>query len=99
MEVVYEGIRLTPEQIVAAALEEGVHLVGLSILSGSHVELATEVMERMRKDGIGAVTVVVGGIIPPEDAARLKAAGMAGVFTPDRNSHVRGTDVSVRVQT
>src|SRR3546814_2079347 len=54
MEVVYEGIRLTPEQIVAAALEEGVHLVGLSILSGSHVELATEVMERMRKDGIGA---------------------------------------------
>ncbi|MFC3674252.1 methylmalonyl-CoA mutase family protein [Ferrovibrio xuzhouensis] len=82
MEVVYEGIRLTPEQIVAAALEEGVHLVGLSILSGSHVELATEVMERMRKDGIGDVPVVVGGIIPPEDAARLKAAGIAGVFTP-----------------
>jgi (2R)-ethylmalonyl-CoA mutase len=82
MEVVYEGIRLTPEQIVAAALEEGVHLVGLSILSGSHVELATEVIERMRKEGIGEVPVVVGGIIPPEDAARLKAAGIAGVFTP-----------------
>ncbi|WP_341702958.1 protein meaA [Ferrovibrio sp.] len=82
MEVVYEGIRLTPEQIVAAALEEGVHLVGLSILSGSHVELATEVIERMRKDGIGDVPVVVGGIIPPEDEKRLKAAGIAGVFTP-----------------
>jgi (2R)-ethylmalonyl-CoA mutase len=82
MEVVYEGIRLTPEQIVAAALEEGVHLVGLSILSGSHVELATEVMQRMRAEGIGSVPVVVGGIIPPEDEARLKAAGIAGVFTP-----------------
>lgn len=82
MEVVYEGIRLTPEQIVAAALEEGVHLVGLSILSGSHVELATEVMQRMRTEGIGDVPVVVGGIIPPEDEARLKAAGIAGVFTP-----------------
>jgi len=82
MEVVYEGIRLTPEQIVAAALEEGVHLVGLSILSGSHVELATEVIERMRAEGIGDVPVVVGGIIPPEDERRLKAAGIAGVFTP-----------------
>lgn len=82
MEVVYEGIRLTPDQIVAAALEEGVHLVGLSILSGSHVELATEVMQRMRAEGIGDVPVVVGGIIPPEDEARLKAAGIAGVFTP-----------------
>lgn len=82
MEVVYEGIRLTPEQIVAAALEEGVHLVGLSILSGSHVELATDVIHRMRAEGIGDVPVVVGGIIPPEDEARLKAAGIAGVFTP-----------------
>jgi (2R)-ethylmalonyl-CoA mutase len=82
MEVVYEGIRLTPEQIVAAALEEGVHLVGLSILSGSHVELATDVIERMRREGIGEVPVVVGGIIPPEDERRLKAAGIAGVFTP-----------------
>jgi (2R)-ethylmalonyl-CoA mutase len=82
MEVVYEGIRLTPEQIVSAALEEGVHLVGLSILSGSHVELATDVMQRMRAEGIGDVPVVVGGIIPPEDELRLKAAGIAGVFTP-----------------
>ncbi len=82
MEVVYEGIRLTPEQIVAAALEEGVHLVGLSILSGSHVELATDVIERMRAEGIGEVPVVVGGIIPPEDERKLRAAGIAGVFTP-----------------
>jgi (2R)-ethylmalonyl-CoA mutase len=67
---------------VSAALEEGVHLVGLSILSGSHVELATDVMQRMRAEGIGDVPVVVGGIIPPEDEARLKAAGIAGVFTP-----------------
>ncbi len=82
MEVVYEGIRLTPEQIVSAALEEGVHLVGLSILSGSHVELATDVLARMRAEGIGDVPVVVGGIIPPEDERKLKAAGIAGVFTP-----------------
>jgi (2R)-ethylmalonyl-CoA mutase len=82
MEVVYEGIRLTPEQIVAAALEEGVHLVGLSILSGSHVALAGEVIERMRAQGIGDVPVVVGGIIPPEDARRLVAAGIAAVYTP-----------------
>jgi (2R)-ethylmalonyl-CoA mutase len=82
MEVVYEGIRLTPEQIVAGALEEGVHLVGLSILSGSHVALATEVLERMRAVGLGEVPVVVGGIIPPEDEKRLRAAGVAGVYTP-----------------
>ena len=82
MEVVYEGIRLTPEQIVAGALEEGVHLVGLSILSGSHVALATEVLERLRAVGLGDVPVVVGGIIPPEDEKRLRAAGIAGVYTP-----------------
>jgi len=82
MEVVYEGIRLTPEQIVAAALEEGVHLVGLSILSGSHVTLAKDVVQRMQKAGLGDVPVVVGGIVPPSDAAELKAAGIAAVYTP-----------------
>jgi len=82
MEVVYEGIRLTPAQIVNAALEEGVHAVGLSILSGSHVPLVTEVLERMRKAGLGDVPVVVGGIIPPEDAEVLRAAGVARVYTP-----------------
>ena len=82
MEVVYEGIRLTPAQIVNAALEEGVHVVGLSILSGSHVTLVTDVMDRMRAAGLSAVPVVVGGIIPPEDEQTLKAAGVARVYTP-----------------
>ena len=81
-EVVYQGIRLTPAQIANAALEEGVHVVGLSILSGSHVALAGEVLERMTALGIDQVPLVVGGIIPPEDAEALKAAGVAGVYTP-----------------
>ena len=82
MEVVYEGIRLTPAEIVNAALEEGVHVVGLSILSGSHIPLVTEVMERMRAEGLEDVPVVVGGIIPPEDEALLRKAGVAAVYTP-----------------
>jgi (2R)-ethylmalonyl-CoA mutase len=82
MEVVYEGIRLTPAQIVRAAVDEAVHCVGLSILSGSHVPLVKEVMERMRKEGLDDVPVVVGGIIPPEDATTLKAFGVAAVYTP-----------------
>jgi ethylmalonyl-CoA mutase len=69
-------------QIVNAALEEGVHVVGLSILSGSHVALVTDVLERMRQAGLGDVPVVVGGIIPPEDERTLKAAGAAAVYTP-----------------
>jgi len=81
-EVVYEGIRLTPAQIVQAALEEGVHVVGLSILSGSHVPLVTEIMQRMRDADLADVPVVVGGIIPPEDAETLRAAGVARVYTP-----------------
>ncbi len=81
-EVVYEGIRLTPAQIVGAALEEGVHVIGLSILSGSHVALVSEVQERMDKAGLGRVPLVAGGIIPPEDEAALKAAGIAAVYTP-----------------
>jgi len=81
-EVVYEGIRLTPAQIVNAALEESVHVVGLSILSGSHVALVAEVMKGLKAAGIDDVPVVVGGIIPPEDAAALKAAGVARVYTP-----------------
>lgn len=82
MEVVYEGIRLTPAQIVNAALEEGVHAVGLSILSGSHVPLVKDVLTRMEEAGIGDIPVVVGGIIPPEDAEILKTAGAAAVYTP-----------------
>jgi len=82
MEVVYEGIRLTPAQIVNAALEEGVHVVGLSILSGSHVALVKDVMERMRHAGLDDVPVIVGGIIPHEDEEKLKAAGVKRVYTP-----------------
>jgi (2R)-ethylmalonyl-CoA mutase len=82
MEVVYEGIRLTPAQIVNAALEEGVHVVGLSILSGSHLPLVKEVMDRMRAAGLEDVPVVAGGIIPEPDAAELRAYGVARVYTP-----------------
>ncbi|HRK94698.1 MAG TPA: protein meaA [Rhodospirillales bacterium] len=82
MEVVYEGIRLTPDQIVSAALDEGVHVVGLSILSGSHVPLVTEVMRQMREAELYDVPVVVGGIIPPEDAETLRSVGVARVYTP-----------------
>lgn len=82
MEVVYEGIRLTPAEIVNAAVEEDVHIVGLSILSGSHVALLKDVMERLRKEGADDIPVVVGGIIPPEDEIALKAMGVAAVYTP-----------------
>ncbi|MFN3614443.1 MAG: methylmalonyl-CoA mutase family protein [Rubrimonas sp.] len=82
MEVVYEGIRLTPAQIVNAAIEESVHVVGLSILSGSHLPLIREVMDRMRAAGLDDVPVVAGGIIPDADAAELRAYGVARVYTP-----------------
>ena len=81
MEVVYEGIRLTPSQIAASALQEGVHVVGLSILSGSHRELIPDVIERLRDAGAD-VPVVVGGIIPEADVEPLKEAGVAAVYTP-----------------
>jgi (2R)-ethylmalonyl-CoA mutase len=81
-EVVYQGIRLTPEQIVAAAVAEDVHCVGLSILSGSHMELVPAVLIGLEEAGIGDVPVVVGGIIPDSDARRLIDAGVAAVYTP-----------------
>lgn len=81
-EVIYQGIRLTPEQIVAAAVSEDVHLVGISILSGSHMELIPEVLERLREAGAGDIPVIVGGIIPESDGEKLKAMGVAEVFTP-----------------
>ncbi len=81
MEVIYQGIRLTPEQIVAAALDEDVDVVGLSILSGSHLELVPETVRLLRAADVQA-PVVVGGIIPPADARRLEAAGVARVYTP-----------------
>ena len=82
MDVVYEGIRLTPEAIVAAAAEKGAHVVGLSILSGSHLPLVHDVVARMKEAGLDDVPVVVGGIIPPQDASELKDAGVAEVYTP-----------------
>jgi (2R)-ethylmalonyl-CoA mutase len=81
-EVVYQGIRLTPAQIVAAAVAEDVHCVGLSILSGSHMELVPDVLEQMKAAGIEDIPVIVGGIIPTRDAALLKGMGVAAVFTP-----------------
>jgi len=81
-EVVYQGIRLTPAQIVAAAVEEDVHCVGLSILSGSHLQLIPDVLDGLRAAGLGDVPVVVGGIIPDSDATLLREQGVARVFTP-----------------
>jgi (2R)-ethylmalonyl-CoA mutase len=81
MDVVYEGIRLTPAQIAASALQEGVHVIGLSILSGSHRELIPAVIAALREAGVSA-PVVVGGIIPEQDVAALREAGVAAVYTP-----------------
>jgi (2R)-ethylmalonyl-CoA mutase len=82
MDVVYEGIRLTPSQIATSAAQEGVHVIGLSILSGSHRELIPAVLAALAEAGVGEVPVVVGGIIPEADAAKLREAGVAAVYTP-----------------
>jgi (2R)-ethylmalonyl-CoA mutase len=81
MQVIYDGIRLTPEEIVAAAREKKAHVVGLSVLSGSHMPLVEDVVGRMKQEGLD-VPVVVGGIIPPEDARALEKSGVAAVYTP-----------------
>ncbi len=82
-EVIYEGIRLTPEQIVSSAIEEGVHLVGLSILSGSHLELIPAIRAGLDAEGLSDVPIVVGGIIPETDGLKLIAeSGIASIFTP-----------------
>ena len=84
-EVIYQGIRLTPQQIAKAAAEEDVHLIGLSILSGAHNLLVPDVIDRLRAEGVdpAEVPIVLGGIIPPEDAEKLKGLGVASVYTPD----------------
>ena len=82
MDIAYEGIRLTPEEIVAAAKEDNAHVVGLSILSGSHLPLVEDVLKRLRDIGLGDIPVIVGGIIPDDDAAKLRAMGVARVYTP-----------------
>lgn len=82
MEVVYDGIRLTPQEIVQSAQDEGVHVIGLSILSGSHGVLVTDVVDQLKESGMGEIPVVVGGIIPDDDAEKLEAAGVRRVYTP-----------------
>jgi (2R)-ethylmalonyl-CoA mutase len=82
MEIDYEGIRLTPEEIVKAARDNEVHVLGLSILSGSHIPLIEDLMRRMRAENLGHIPVIVGGIIPDDDATRLRAMGVARVYTP-----------------
>jgi methylmalonyl-CoA mutase cobalamin-binding domain/chain len=82
MEVIYTGLRQTPEQIVAAALQEDADVVGLSILSGAHLHVCTRVMQLLREARLDHVVVLVGGIIPDADVAALKALGVQGVFPP-----------------
>jgi (2R)-ethylmalonyl-CoA mutase len=96
-EVVYQGIRLTPAQIVSAAVEEDVHAVGLSVLSGSHMQVVPAVVRGLKEAGLDDVPVVVGGIIPESDARRLRELGVARVFTPKDFglTHIMGQIVDV----
>ncbi len=82
MDVLYEGIRLTPEQIVKSSVEEDVHIIGLSILSGSHIQLVAEIMKELKKNNINNIPVIVGGIIPAEDEKILLQNGVKAVYTP-----------------
>jgi len=82
MDINYDGIRMTPEDLVKSAKETGAHVVGLSILSGSHLPLVEETLQRMHQEGLSEIPVIVGGIIPDEDAAKLRAMGVARVYTP-----------------
>ena len=82
MDIEYEGIRLTPEQIIASAREKEAHVIGLSILSGSHISLVEDLMSKLREANLFHIPVIVGGIIPDEDSGRLLAMGVAKVYTP-----------------
>lgn len=86
MEVIYTGLRQTPEMIAEAALQEDVDIVGISILSGAHMTLVPRIIELMREKGIGDIKVLVGGTLPDEDAAELKQGGVAAVFGPGSNT-------------
>lgn len=95
MEVIYTGLRQTPEMIVEAALQEDVDVVGLSILSGAHMALAPRIMELMHESELDDVAVIIGGIIPDEDVEPLKEMGVSGVFGPGASTesiiaHIRG---------
>jgi methylmalonyl-CoA mutase C-terminal domain/subunit len=82
MEVIYTGLRQTPEQIASAALQEDADVIGLSILSGAHVQVCTVLMDLLRSRGLDDVLVLVGGIIPDQDVPRLRAIGVQGIFLP-----------------
>ncbi|MHA2359093.1 MAG: cobalamin B12-binding domain-containing protein [Candidatus Thorarchaeota archaeon] len=82
MEVIYTGLRQTPEMVVSAALDEGVHCIGLSILSGAHNALFPRIMELLKEEGVDDVLVVGGGIIPEDDIPELKKAGLSAIFGP-----------------
>jgi len=82
MDIAYEGIRLTPEEIVSAAANENVHVIGLSILSGSHIPLIKEVIQRLKDARLDHIPVIAGGIIPEDDAVMLREMGVAAVYTP-----------------
>jgi len=82
MEVIYTGLRQTPEMVVSAALDEGVHCIGLSILSGAHNALFPKIMELLKKEGIDDILVIGGGIIPEDDIPDLKKAGISAIFGP-----------------
>lgn len=97
-EVIYTGIRQTPQMIAEAALQEDVDVVGLSILSGAHMTLCPKVVELLRGQGQENVLVVVGGIIPDEDVEKLKAAGIDGVFGPGTSSEEYVNFITSRVQ-
>ena len=97
MEVIYTGLRQTPEMIAEAALQEDVQVVGLSILSGAHMALVPRVLELLRANGLENVRLFVGGIIPDEDAAALKAMGVAGVYGPGASMDTVVQDVRASV--
>ena len=82
MDITYDGIRMTPEELVSQAQDDQAHVVGLSILSGSHLPLVEDLMQRMQEAELGHIPVVVGGIIPDEDAEKLSQMGVARVYTP-----------------
>jgi len=98
MEVVYTGLRQTPEMIAEAALQEDVDVVGLSILSGAHMALAPRIMELLKANGQGQVKVFIGGIVPDEDIPRLKELGIAGVYGPGASTETIVRDIREAVK-
>ncbi len=98
MEVVYTGLRQTPEMIAEAALQEDVDVVGLSILSGAHMALAPRIMELLKANGQTQVKVFIGGIVPDEDIPRLKELGIAGVYGPGASTDTIVTEIREAVK-